>query len=128
MLPAIRDGECLVVAPASARMIARGDVVLCATWRGLVAHRVVAAGAEGASARTFTLRGDASGENDGRVGAAQLLGRVVGVERAGRLRGVGLRGGPLGATLLAAGRRVRPALAAARAWLLPAPAASSSGR
>jgi hypothetical protein len=126
MLPAIRDGECLVVAPATARTITRGDVVLCATWRGLVAHRVVAIGGGGAGALTFTLRGDASGENDRAVGGAQVLGRIVGVERAGRLRGVALRGGPLGAGLLAAGRRLRPALAAARAWLAPAHAPNAA--
>jgi hypothetical protein len=121
MLPTVRDGECLVVAPASARDVARGDVVLCATWRGPVAHRVVSVGVDVGGAPVFTLRGDASLELDRPVAAAQVRGRVVGVERNGRLRGAAL---PLGGVLLSARRWMRPALVAARAWLAPAPSAS----
>ena len=120
MLPTVRDGECLFVAPVCARDVARGDVVLCATWRGPVAHRVVAVGVDGAGVPTFTLRGDASLELDRPVAAAQLRGRVVGVERERALRSAAL---PLGGLLLSARRLMRPALVAARAWLAPPRAA-----
>jgi hypothetical protein len=115
MLPAVRDGDHLVVAPAGAREVARGDVVLAATARGLVAHRIAAVSVDAVGARTFTLRGDASLEADRPVPAARLYGRVVAVERAGRRV-------PLPARLGLARRalvRLRPVLAAARAWLGP---------
>lgn len=117
MLPAVRDGECLIVAPVRAGKVSRGDVVLGATWRRLVAHRVVGVGVDARGGRVFTLRGDASLEADGQVGSAAILGHVVAVERAGRWRGVSL---PLGGRWLGARRRVGRIVTAARAWLAPA--------
>jgi hypothetical protein len=126
MLPAVRDGEHLIVAPASAREIARGDVVLCETWRGPVAHRVQAVETNAAGARIFLLRGDASLAPDRPVAASALLGRVVGVERAGLTLSPALPGGDLGRLWAAAQRRLRPTLDAARGWLAPSGAARST--
>lgn len=119
MQPAVRDGECIVVAPVVARDVARDDVVLSETWRGPVAHRVVAITTTSDGARRFVLRGDASLECDRPVSSAEVLGRVVGVERAGRLRGVALPGRALGRLWLAAKRRARPVVAPVRDWLAP---------
>jgi signal peptidase I len=114
MLPTVRDGDCLIVAPVSAREIAVGDVVLCEGRRGPVAHRVAAIETDAGTAR-FVLRGDASFEDDAPIDEAQLRGRVVAVERGGRRLPVGARP-PAGllrlrALLRRAGAAVRGALA-----------------
>ncbi len=59
MLPTVRDGDCVTVAPVDARAVAVGDVLLCRTPRGPVAHRVASIGAQQLGARPlqFTLRG-----------------------------------------------------------------------
>lgn len=129
MLPAVRDGECVIVAPARAEDVDVGDVLLCDTRRGPVAHRVVSiqrpAGGEG----RFTLRGDASLECDGPVAAPQVRGRVVSVERDGRRVSLTPKGGRLGRAALTAALRARLGLvAAARAWLTAARAPLASGR
>jgi len=117
MLPTIRNGECLVIAPVAQRAIERGDVLLFETWRGLLAHRVLAIEIGHDGARRFTLRGDASLDSDRPVLAAAVVGRVVGVERAGRTRSLAVMGGDLGRLWLAARLRLRPALDVARGWL-----------
>ena len=123
MLPTVRDGECLTVSPARARDIARGDVVLCATWRGHVAHRVLAVEGVGADEPVrFRLRGDAAWEDDRVVTGSQLRGLVTSVERDGRARRLAFRGGRVGLWLHAAKVRAVPALRLARAWLAPRPA------
>jgi hypothetical protein len=119
MLPALRDGECLIVAPAHPAEIAVGDVVLCDTWRGPVAHRVSSVERLADGERRFNLRGDASLEGDGPVAARQLRGRIVGVERDGRRLSLAIRGGQLG----------RLAMRSLRSWLAPsrlAPTATAS--
>jgi hypothetical protein len=126
MLPTVRDGEHLIVAPVSAREIARGDVVLCETWRGPVAHRVEAVETNAAGARLFLLRGDASLSRDRAVPASALLGRVVGVERAGHTLSVAFPGGDLGRLWAAAKMRLRPTLDTARGWFAPTGAARST--
>jgi hypothetical protein len=116
MLPTLRDGEVVTVAPASAADVAVGDVLLCATARGPLAHRLVsvaharAAAAGAASTLRLTLRGDASLECDAPVTAAQVRGKVVSVERDGRSLSLALRGGALGRGVWLASRRLRPAL------------------
>ncbi|HEX4403812.1 MAG TPA: S24/S26 family peptidase [Polyangia bacterium] len=122
MLPTVRDGEHLIVAPASAREIVRGDVVLCETWRGPVAHRVEAVETNAEGASRFLLRGDASLTLDRPVPASALLGRVVGVERHGRTLSVAFSGGDLGRLWMSARMRLRPTLDAARGWLAPSTA------
>ena len=113
MLPTVCDGECLIVAPVDPRQVRPGDVVLCATVRGPVVHRVTGVRFLADGARSLTLRGDASLKDDRQpVLASQIRGRVVGVERAGRTLGVSLPG-LLGRMGRATRARVRPALIAA---------------
>jgi hypothetical protein len=83
MLPTVRDGDCLIVAPVSLREVAVGDVVLCEGRRGPVAHRVAAVETAADGRSRFVLRGDASLENDPPLDEAHLRGRVVALERAG---------------------------------------------
>ena len=126
MLPTVRDGECVTVEPMASRPVALGDVVLCETWRGPVAHRVLAIDAMVDGGRRFTLRGDASLESDRPVTAGQLRGRLVSVERDGLVLSLLISGGALGRALFVASLHLRPVLAeavrAVRAsrWLLPA--------
>ena len=80
MHPAIRDGETITVEPVSPADVKRGDIIFCRTDDALIAHRVVSI-----KGRTsFVLRGDALQSCDEPVSAAQVLGRVVSVERDGR--------------------------------------------
>jgi hypothetical protein len=114
MLPTVRDGDCVTVAPVDPRDVAVGDVLLCRTWRGPIAHRVASIGAQpDARPRKFTLRGDASLDNDRPVTAPDVVGRVVSVDRDGRARDVAFPGGRVGRWLLTALLRARPVLAAA---------------
>jgi len=109
---AVRDGEPVTVAPAAARTVEVGDIVLCETWRGPLAHRVQRIDRDAKGALRFVLRGDASQEDDRAVDAAALWGRLVNVERDGRLRDLAVRGGALGKRLFVAALRARAALAA----------------
>jgi len=84
MSPAIREGEVITVTPVQPAEIRRGDVVLCNTGQGVIAHRVerLVWGADGML--RFITRGDASLGPDEPAGASAVLGRVVAVERGGR--------------------------------------------
>jgi hypothetical protein len=84
MAPAVKDGDLVTVAPVAPHLIALGDVLLCETWRGPIAHRVVAIEADAAGCR-FVLRGDRSLEDDRPVEAPRVRGRLVAVERHGRV-------------------------------------------
>jgi len=110
---AVRDGERVTVAPVDARDVAIGDIVLCQTWRGPLAHRVQRVERAAAGAVRFVLRGDASFEDDRAIAAGQLLGRLVSVERNGRGFDLAVRGGALGRRLFVAALRARAALASA---------------
>jgi hypothetical protein len=126
MAPAVRDGECVTVEPIAARQVALGDVVLCETWRGPVAHRVLAIGVGVAGALRFTLRGDASLDFDRPIEERQLRGRLTTVDRDGRALTLAIAGGVLGRHLVVAALRLRPGLvAAARALAAPRPASAS---
>ena len=132
MLPTVRDGDCVTVAPVDPRAVAVGDVLFCRTWRGPVAHRVARIGgaqpddARRQSPRQFTLRGDAALDNDRPVAAPDVIGRVVSVDRDGRAHDLAFPGGRVGRWLLTALLRVRPVLtAAARAYLQPAASRSA---
>ena len=84
MYPTIRDGEAVTVEPVSAPDgIRRGDILLYSAERKLTAHRVRLMEKTGDKV-FFHLRGDASVSFDEPVEAAQVLGRVVAVERDGR--------------------------------------------
>jgi hypothetical protein len=84
MHPTIRDGERITVEPILAERIRTGDIILYAAARGPVAHRVVRVERREAQNLLFHLRGDCAATPDAPVLAAQILGRVVTVEREGR--------------------------------------------
>ncbi len=126
MLPALRDGECLIVAPARAVDVDIGDVLLCDTRRGPIAHRVSSIERLADGERRFMLRGDASLEGDAPVASRQVSGKIVSVERDGRAVSLAIRGGRLGRLAVKAALEVRPGLVAAmrtlktwRPWLAP---------
>jgi hypothetical protein len=87
MRPFVRDGDTLTVAPmASLPDDPRtGDVFAFERAGRVVAHRVIRAGEAG-----FLFKGDCLAQPDGWFPRAALLGRVVRVERAGRLVRFGL--------------------------------------
>jgi len=124
MLPTVRDGDCVTVAPVDPRAVAVGDVLFCRTRRGPIAHRVARiSGAQPGDGRpqAFMLRGDAALENDRPVAAPDVIGRVVSVDRDGRAHDLAFPGGRVGRWLLTALLRARPVLtAAARACFQPA--------
>ena len=125
MLPTVRDGECVTVAPVDARDVSIGDVIFCYTRRGALAHRVLEIATSASGARAFSTRGDASDELDRPVGAEQVRGRVISVDRGGHTLGLAIAGGWLGRRAFVAGLRLRSAVAAiARAAVAAARAPS----
>jgi signal peptidase len=84
MHPTIRDGEAVTVEPVEPGNVKRGDVVLYRTSSGVIAHRVIRIERREDKPGVFHLRGDASTSRDAPVGAEQILGRVISVERMGR--------------------------------------------
>lgn len=94
MHPTIRENETVVVAPAAPAWLSIGDIVLSRCGEKITAHRLVWVDAETAAAGTssqsdgrpmFILRGDACSSCDPPVPADQVLGKVVAVERKGRM-------------------------------------------
>jgi hypothetical protein len=85
MQPTIEDGERITVAPIGAAAVTRGDILLYQSECGVKAHRVVGIrrSAKGEDVR-YLLRGDASVDREDPVRPAQVLGRVVSVQRADR--------------------------------------------
>lgn len=79
MEPAIRSGDHLIVEPITFSALQRGDIVLSLTGRGLTAHRLIEIGPS-----TLVTRGDNAPAPDAPFAAAELLGRVRGLERNGR--------------------------------------------
>ena len=84
MYPTIRDGDTVIVAAVSARDIVRGDILLCRHDTRVLVHRVVGMTTSD-GALFFELRGDAKASSDAPVGASAVVGRVIHVERNGRL-------------------------------------------
>lgn len=90
MLPTIRSGDTLLVAPMDPDRLRPGDIVLCAAAPSrLLVHRVVEiirrsdpgqAGAEAA----FRMQGDGCPQPDPLVMSGRVLGKVAAVERRGR--------------------------------------------
>lgn len=84
MYPTIRDGDAITVAAVSAGDVVRGDILLCRHDVRVLAHRVV--GVTRCDGELFfELRGDAKGSSDAPVGASAIVGRVIHVQRDGRL-------------------------------------------
>jgi signal peptidase I len=83
MEPAIADGDMITVAPVAADEVKLGDVVFCASGQRRIAHRVVEIHATAPGPPVFIVRGDARAECDPPVGAGQILGKIISVERPG---------------------------------------------
>ena len=85
MQPLVRDGDVLRIEPLDERLLKPGEVVLCSQRPGsVVVHRVVRrqAGPEGVR---YTIQGDQVGQPDGTLPLAQIHGRLVSLERAGKV-------------------------------------------
>lgn len=76
MWPTIHDGDILHVEPARVEELRVGHIVLFKGDEGLKAHRIVRR--EG---KSFFTRGDAGIENDGKIAAEAVIGKVVSRER-----------------------------------------------
>jgi hypothetical protein len=93
MYPTIKDGESITVEPVVASQVKRGNILFHHNGRGVIAHRVVRIARKKPLLNpqdtvldiSFILRGDASSICDEPVEAGQVLGKVVSVERNGRL-------------------------------------------
>lgn len=125
MTPTVRDGEYLIVSPVDPTQVGRGDVVLCQTRRGPIAHRVCEIQTGADDAKRYLLYGDASLDADLPVTAPQLRGRVIAVERGGKQMNLRLVGGVLGRTafMLALELRRSALMARTRLGALLTPAA-----
>lgn len=83
MAPLVRDGDRILVRPEDPGSVQVGDVVLCNVAPGrVVAHRVIRK-EPGPESMCFTVQGDQVAMPDGSIPAAQVLGRVAAIERAG---------------------------------------------
>jgi len=116
MLPFIKDGDTITIAPVSGGMPGLGDVAaFVAPDNGrLVVHRVVGKGKEG-----FLLRGDNATQTDGRVPEENILGRVVRVERNRKETWIGLGRERRLIAFLSRGRLLRTCLSPA--WRIMGP-------
>ena len=111
MHPAIKEGETITVEPVEPPAVRTGDIILYRTEAGVIAHRVVgieqrnpcseaplraeeqiskprhspSQSTELSPHQLFILRGDASANCDRPIEGGQILGKVVSVERDGRL-------------------------------------------
>ena len=115
MSPTVRDGEYLIVTPIDPAGVVVGDIVLCETRRGPLAHRVVAIESQSDGSPRFTLCGDASRDFDRPVAPPQVRGKITGVERRGRLVSLAIAGGRLGRFALMSALRLRRSILAVRA-------------
>lgn len=89
MSPLVRDGDIVLVRPTGAREVRVGDVVILrAEPEHLIVHRIVRRHLR-AEGTVVTVQGDQVSVPDGVFPAAQLLGRVVEIERDGRQIEVG---------------------------------------
>ena len=84
MHPTIRHGDLITVEPVAPSNLKRGDIILCRLQNGFIAHRLVNIEERNGCGLTFFLRGDASTTCDAPVKPAQVLGKVVCLERGHR--------------------------------------------
>jgi hypothetical protein len=106
MYPTIRDGESISIAAVSPAKVVRGDVLLCRHEKRVLAHRVVGVTTHD-TGRLFELRGDAKAACDVPVGADDVVGQVIAVQRNGRLVGLSGRAARLRYTARTAASRAK---------------------
>jgi hypothetical protein len=80
MAPALRDGERVTLEPVPAASLRRGDLVLFTRAGQLVLHRLIDVHRK-AAALEFQTQGDALRSPDPPIGADQVLGRAIEIER-----------------------------------------------
>ncbi len=92
MRPFIQDGDIIVVEPAEFSHLRVGEIVLYhVSDEAVLAHRLV--GRMQRDGTDYLLaRGDAIRSLDGPISANQILGRIIALERHGRLVRVDARG------------------------------------
>jgi signal peptidase I len=83
MLPSVWPGDVLIIKRCFFGEVSPGDIVLYARERRLFAHRVIGAGADLGEPYLVT-QGDASPTPDSPISAAEFLGRVSQIVRAGK--------------------------------------------
>jgi len=81
MAPIILHREIVIVAPVADRPLETGDIVLVASGsEGLMVHRIIAIRGDGHGTRIIT-KGDATQIPDQPVSRADVLGRVIQIEK-----------------------------------------------
>ncbi|MEW6734572.1 MAG: S24/S26 family peptidase [Acidobacteriota bacterium] len=80
MHPTIRNGEVITIEPAQICQLRTWDIVFYKGVRGLLAHRLLSF--TEVDNGSLILRGDACSDCDEPVTPAQILGRVIAVERS----------------------------------------------
>jgi signal peptidase I len=84
MHPTIRHGDVITVEPVEPANLKRGDIILYRLKNDFIAHRLVNIEERNGCGLTFILRGDASTTCDAPVKPAQVLGKIVRLERGHR--------------------------------------------
>ena len=85
MYPTIREGEVITVEPVLPKDVRKGDILLYRLEESPIAHRVARIERHKDDTLHFLLRDDTWGCCEDSVAAGQVLGRVLSVERAGRM-------------------------------------------
>jgi len=106
MRPTIRSGEMITVGGVDPRTIAIGDILLVRVADRVLAHRVIVRAGR-ADDLWILLQGDAMSAADAPVSAADIIGRVLAVERRGRTIALYGRAARMRHTLRAALSRAR---------------------
>jgi signal peptidase len=81
MHPTIRHMDLITVEPVAPSNLKRGDIILYRLQKSFIAHRIVSIEEQDGCGLTFILRGDGSTAYDAPVKSAQVLGKVVSLER-----------------------------------------------
>jgi signal peptidase I len=84
MHPTIRHGDVITVEPVEPPNLKRGDIILYRLQNNFIAHRLVNIEERNGCGLTFILRGDGSTTCDAPVKPAQVLGKIVCLERGHR--------------------------------------------
>lgn len=83
MTPFIRDGDIVSVKPVSQKEIRIGDIVYYCREERAVLHRVIKKTNQDGKL-FFATKGDASVETDGPIEPANIMGKVIAIEKNGK--------------------------------------------
>ena len=93
MMPAIWPGDVLIVEPAAVESLRVGEIVVFERYGRIFAHRLISRGEYPEGEVALTVRGDRMNTPDPEVSGNEYLGRVVRLERAGRVVRIARRPG-----------------------------------